>query len=63
MPDDILKEKKLSIGFDPSLLTKKSLSIFFRNNDCKYKPIFNNLIDEIWKRKIKNNNSKFYNSS
>ena len=60
MPDDILKEKKLSIGFDPSLLTKKFLSIFFRNNDCKYKPIFNNLIDEIWKRKIKNNNSKFY---
>ena len=60
MPDDILKGKKLSIGFDPNLFTKKSLSVFFRNSECNYKPIFHNLIDEIWKRKIKNIKNKFY---
>ena len=30
MPSDVLKGKKLSIGFDPKLFTKNSLSIFFR---------------------------------
>ena len=29
MPSDILKGKKKSIGFDPNLFTKKTLSIFF----------------------------------
>ena len=52
MPSDILKGKKLSIGFDPNLFTEKSLFIFFRKNKFKFKPIFQNLIDEIWKRKI-----------
>ena len=36
LPSDILKEKKLSIGFDPKLNTKQSLSIFFgKNSKCK----------------------------
>ena len=60
MPSDILKEKSISIGFDPSLFTQKSLSIFFGKTKCIYKPLFINLIDEIWKRKIVNNKSKFY---
>jgi len=60
MPTDILKGKKISIGFDPNLFTKKSLAIFFGNSECKYKPLVNNLIDEIWKRKIKNNKGKFF---
>ena len=60
MPSDILKEKKLSIGFDPNLFTEKSLLIFFGKNKIRYKPIFKNLIDEIWKRKIVKNKSKFY---
>ena len=60
MPSDILKGKKLIIGFDPNLCTKKSLSIFFGKSECKYKPILKNLIDEIWKRKIKNNVNKFF---
>ena len=30
MPTDILKGKKLSIGFDPNLFTDKSIFIFFR---------------------------------
>ncbi len=60
MPCDILKEKKISIGFDPNLFTKKTLSLFFGKTKCKLKPLFKNLIDEIWKRKITNNNSKFF---
>ena len=55
MPSDILKGKKLSIGFDPNLFTEKSLFIFFGKNKYKLKPIFHNLIDEIWKRKIVKN--------
>ena len=34
MPFDILKKKKISIGFDPSLFTVKSLFIFFGKNKC-----------------------------
>ena len=60
MPGDILKGKKLSIGFDPNLFTEKSLSNFFCNNKTNLKPIFPNLIDKIWTRKIKKNNNKFY---
>ena len=60
MPKDLLKGKKLLIGFDPKLITKKSLKIFFGNN-IKFKPLTTNLIDRIWSRKIKKNKSKFYN--
>ena len=34
MPSDILKNKKLSIGFDPKLFTKKTLNIFFGKSNC-----------------------------
>ena len=60
MPRDILKGKKLSIGFDPNLFTEKSLLFFFGKNESKLKPIFPNLIDEIWKRKITKVKNKFY---
>ena len=60
MPSEILKGKRITIGFDPNLFTKKSLSTFFGRNECKYKPILNNLIDEIWKRKIKVKKNKFF---
>ena len=60
MPEDILNGKKLSIGFDPYLFTKKSLDLFFGKSKCVYKPLKKNLIDEIWKRKIKINKSKFF---
>jgi Xaa-Pro aminopeptidase len=60
LPGDIIKNKKLSIGFDPKLFTKRSLSIFLGKSKCKYKPLLNNLIDEIWKRKIKINKNKFF---
>ncbi len=60
MPKDILIKKKLDIGFDPKLFTKKTLDIFFKNNYCKFIPLKDNLVDKIWKRKIKNNICKFY---
>ena len=60
MPYDILKNKKLIIGFDPKLFTKNTLSIFFGKNNCKFKPINNNLIDDIWSRKIKTSKNYFY---
>ena len=59
MPSDILK-KKTTIGFDPKLFTTKSLYAFFKGNKYIQKPLTNNLIDEIWTRKIKKNKSKFF---
>ena len=52
LPCDILKNKDLMIGFDPKLLTKKTLNIFSKGNKCKFISIKKNLIDKIWKRKI-----------
>ncbi len=60
MPSAILKNKKLIIGFDPKLFTKRTLKIFFGKSKCKFKFLKNNLVDEIWQRKIMRNNSKFY---
>ena len=60
MPSDILKGKKILIGFDPYLFTKKTLSTFFRNTECIFKPLDKNLIDEIWERKSQKNKNKFF---
>ena len=60
MPYDVLKNKKFLIGFDPKLFTKKTLNIFFGKNNCEFKPINNNLVDKIWKRKINKNKNNFY---
>ncbi len=59
-PSNIFKNRKLLIGFDPKLFTKNVLKIFFGEKNFKLKPLNNNLIDEIWKRKIKFNQSKYY---
>ena len=60
MPNDILKRKRLIIGFDPKLFTRKSLSFFFGKSSSIYKPLNSNLIDKIWKRETKNNKNKFF---
>ena len=60
MPSDILKQKNLSIGFDPNLFTEKSLLAFFGKNKFILKPIIQNLVDEIWQRKILRSSNKFY---
>ena len=49
MPKNILKN--VSLGFDPSLFTKKNLNLNF-GNSLKLIPIKNNLIDEIYQKKI-----------
>ena len=61
LPSDILKNKDLIIGFDSKLFTKKMLITFFGQNSCRLMPIKKNLVDEIWKRKIKKKINKFYN--
>jgi len=60
LPRDVLKNKKLKIGFDPELFTKRSLNIFFGKTNCKYIPLKKNLIDKIWIRKNEKSLNKFY---
>ena len=55
-----LRNRKLVIGYDPKLYTSKTLKILFKRINCVFKPIIRNLVDEIWKRKLKKNNKKFY---
>ena len=55
----LLKKKKYTIGFDPKLFTQKMIKNFFKNI-FKFKPINSNLIDQIWRRKIKREYNKFY---
>ncbi len=60
MPYQILKNKKLSLGFDPKLFTKNSMNIFFGEKNFILKPIEENLIDKIWRRKTTRSRSFFY---
>ncbi len=59
-PSDILKKKKLKIGFDPKLYTQKTLKIFFQKTNCNLVSINQNLIDKLWVNKVKLNSGKFY---
>ncbi len=59
-PSNVLKKKKLKIGFDPKLYTYKTLKIFFKKCDCKLVSIDQNLVDELWVKKDKTNIKKFY---
>ena len=63
LPENIFKKykKKLSIGFDPQLFTSLNLKKF--NKFCKLTSIKENLIDKIYKPKIKKNVIPFYNIS
>ncbi len=60
LPGDVLKNKRLKIGFDPKLHTGKSLSYFFQKTKCKLTSINYNLIDKIWKKKKNNKINKFF---
>ena len=59
-PRDILKNKKLKIGFDSKLFTKRTLNIFFGGTKCKFISLDKNLIDKIWIRKKNKIKNKFY---
>ncbi len=58
-PLNILKKGKYLVGYDPKLFTNKTLNIFSKEN-VNLKPIKDNLIDKIWKRKSRINKKKFY---
>jgi len=60
IPADVLKNKKLSIGFDPKLHTELMLNRLFKKNSCNLQPINENLINKIWKRKNIQKTNKFY---
>jgi len=60
LPIDVLKNKKLFIGFDPKLHTEFMLSRFFKKTNCKLIPINKNLINEIWYRKNISKLNKFF---
>ena len=60
LPSDILKNKRLKIGFDPKLHTQKTLKLFFNKTNCKLVPINQNLIDQLWQVRKENNLKKFY---
>ena len=60
LPAEILKRKKLKVGFDPKLHTKKMLDIFFKNTNLTLLPIAENLIENISLKKRNNKFNKFY---
>ena len=59
-PFNVFNNKNLNLGFDPKLHTAISLGKLFKNSFIKLKPINENLIDIIWKRKKNSNIKPFY---
>ena len=59
-PVNILKKKKLKIGFDPKLYTEKTLKILFGKTNCELIPLKENLIDKFWVKKHNVTLKKFY---
>ncbi len=60
LPFNVLKDKKLCIGFDPKLHTELRLTQLFEKTNCTLFPLNKNLINKIWKKKISRKNNKFY---
>ena len=60
LPVNILKKRKLKIGYDPKLYTQKTLNNLFKKTKCILIPNRQNLIDLIKNKKIKDNSNKFY---
>ena len=59
-PRDIVKNKNLSIGFDPKLHTQVILSRLFKKSNCKLLPINENLINNLKKKEKLNKVNKFF---
>ena len=59
-PHNVLKNKKITIGFDPKLYTESTISRLFDKTKCKLIPLNENLINKIWIRKKNNKLNKFY---
>ena len=59
-PSDVLKNKKLKIGFDPKLFTRKTIGTFFSKTNCKLIPLKQNLVDIFWNNNYYDQTKKFY---
>jgi len=59
-PSDILKNKKILIGFDPKLHTEFMITRFFKKSNCKLIPLNENLINQVWINKNIKKYKKFY---
>ena len=59
-PADILKNKKISIGYNSKLYTRSTLQRLFQKTECRLLPIQDNLITRIWKRPLTNKIKKFF---
>ena len=55
-----LKEKNYQLVLILIYLLKIFILFFWKNKIVNLKPIFQNLIDKIWKEKNKKNKNKFY---
>ncbi len=60
LPSNVIKKRRLKIGYDPKLHTHKTLKSLFNNTKCKMVPINKNLIDQLWKKGGDKNSKKFY---
>ena len=60
LPSDILKSKKIFIGFDPKLHTEKMLANFFKKTNVNFIPINKNLVSKVWSNKTTHQQKKFY---
>ena len=61
LPSDLLRDEKITIGFDPKLYTYQVLHHYFKKTNCKLIPINQNLIENIWSKKKRKLNGKFFN--
>ena len=62
-PRDVLKAKKIIIGFDPKLHNENQLNFLFNIKNIILKPLNKNLVDMIWIKKPKNLSKPFFSLS
>ena len=60
LPSDIIGKRRLKIGFDPKLFTRKTLKILFKEKYSQLISTNTNLIGDTRVKKINNSNKKFY---
>jgi Xaa-Pro aminopeptidase len=51
LPKNILKKKKLFIGFDPKIHTELNIKTFFQDTNCSLISLNEDLIESIWPKK------------
>ena len=59
-PSDVLKNRKLTIGFDPKIHTEKMLVYLFKKTNCKLVAVKDNLVKKIRPNFIEKRTRKFF---